>query len=499
MLVAERALAGGRQVLMIERGTALTHQQRFAQRSHNDPLPFNGTPVRMRQTDWDYVFRPTYNLGGSTNHFYGNMPRIHPAHFDGEAFGGANRRWPIRYAELEPYYLQAEERLKISGNSEATPFPGRFAYPLPPHRPSPHDRACAQIFGEEHVTQVPTVRPSRDVDGRPRCCSSNRCALCPIDSKGTALNMVYPAIHDRIDLRSGLLATEIHCQGGRVESVTAVDAKGNTHRIVANQFIIACNGVDSCLLLQRSPDVPKHASLGRHYMDHPSFNVAIYGTGLDARPGYGDSAQTGMMSAFYERLASDLPVSVFCEIKCGELAKEEGSPTRDGVLRDLLKLSIEQRYSKAPDFRSRFTENWRSTLLLVFVVELQPKPENTVAIRRIDRNGAAIPQITIAYPDYMDEAIARVMKSIEQRLKQGEAKVLSRRLDAQHWMGSTRMADSPAEGCVDRNLRYHDLENLYVLSGSVYPSASTAHPTLTISAFALRLGDHLAPSRPTPS
>jgi choline dehydrogenase-like flavoprotein len=193
MLVAERALDGGRTVLMLERGTEMTHAERLKQRSHADPLPFNKRPHRNKQGTWEYVFRPTYNLGGSTNAFYGNMPRIHPSHFELGPFGGASRRWPITYAELEPYYLQAERRLRICGNSEHPMFNGRFDYPLPPHRLSPSDRACVQIFGADSVTQVPTVRPSRPVEGRPKCCSSNRCALCPVDSKGTALNTISPA------------------------------------------------------------------------------------------------------------------------------------------------------------------------------------------------------------------------------------------------------------------------------------------------------------------
>jgi choline dehydrogenase-like flavoprotein len=59
------------------------------------------------------------------------------------------------------------------------------------------------------------------------------------------------------------------------------------------------------------------------------------------------------------------------------------------------------------------------------------------------------------------------------------------------------MAADPREGCVDAALRHHECENLYVLSSSVFPSASSANPTLTLAALALRLGDHLArPGRP---
>jgi choline dehydrogenase-like flavoprotein len=58
------------------------------------------------------------------------------------------------------------------------------------------------------------------------------------------------------------------------------------------------------------------------------------------------------------------------------------------------------------------------------------------------------------------------------------------------------MADTARDGCVDRDLKYHELENLFVLSTSVFPSASSANPTLTLAALALRLGDHLGKTGP---
>lgn len=492
MLLAERAMSHGRRVVMLERGTRLTFEERRKQKSHADPLPFNKSSYRSpHEHPGGYSFRPVYNLGGSTNHFYGNMPRIHPAHFKAEPYGGADRTWPISYAELEPYYLQVEDRLRISGNSERTPFPGRFRYPLPPHRLSPSDRASERVFGPEHVTQVPTVRPSRAVDGRPPCCGTNTCGLCPVDSKGTALNLVYPSIRDRIDLRSGVLVTSVHCRNGRVDAVAGQDSTGQPLRVHAREFVIACNGVDTPLLLERSPDVPKHPSLGRYYMDHPAFDVAILDSGLDARPGYGDSAQTGMVTAFFERVADDLPVSLLGEIKSAELSKGHGSSNRDAVVADVLQLAMSEARAGRRPLRDSMGEKWRSVLYLRFLVETQPLRDNTVRISEIEETGQAIPQITLTYPEYMSACIDRVTAYIQRRLPRATVKVLSRSPTVQHWMGATRMSDSPRDGCVDRNLRYHDLENLYVASGSVFPSSSSANPTLTIAALSLRLGDHL--------
>ena len=63
-----------------------------------------------------------------------------------------------------------------------------------------------------------------------------------------------------------------------------------------------------------------------------------------------------------------------------------------------------------------------------------------------------------------------------------------------HHLGTTRMSADPTDGVVDRDCRVHETENLYVASGSVFPSAGFVNPTLTVCALALRLGHHLAGS-----
>jgi choline dehydrogenase-like flavoprotein len=492
MLLAERARAGGRRVTMVERGTPMTFEERRRQGSHKDPLPFNAAPPKSPHDspEKEYEFEPVYNLGGSTNHFYGNMPRIHPAHFDAEPFGGsAGRRWPFRYSELEPYYVQAERRLNVCGDSARKPFAGRFDYPLPPHRLSPMDRACEAIFGAENVMAIPTVRLSRPLDDRPACCGTNTCGLCPIDSKGTALNTVYPAIRKEVEIKTGLLATEIRCRNGRVVGVDAVDREGRTHCVRARQFVVACNGVDSVLLLQRSPDVPKHPSLGRYYMDHPDFDIVIYDSGLESRPGYADSAQTGMVTSFFEKVADDLPVSLLGEIKPAILSGSLGQSGRDKVLNDLLGRSVAG--ARGSDLRARFRKEWHATVYLRFLVETLPLEDNTVSIQRIESNGQAVPLVRLRYPDFMGECLDRVLSHLRKRLPKADIRHVVNETGVQHWLGATRMGETSREGCVDGNLRYHGVENLYVLSASTYPSSSSSNPTITLSALALRLGDHL--------
>ena len=306
---------------------------------------------------------------------------------------------------------------------------------------------------------------------------------------------MFPSIRDRVALETGWLATTIHCAGGRVEAVTAVDAKGGTRRIQARQFVLACNGVDSCLLLQRSADVPKLPSLGRYFMDHPIIQIAIYGSGVDARPGYGDSAQTGMFVPFFERTSSALPISMLAEVRSGSLSQPSGELMRSLLTRDLLEAAA----SDPPmdgTLRRRFTEAWRSTLDLWFLVEPQPMAAHTVAVDRIESTGQCVPRIALRYPPYFAACVEHVLTFVRSKLREGTAKHVGSIPTSFHWLGSTRMADSARDGCVDANLRYHDLENLFVLSTSVFPSASSANPTLTLAALALRLGDHLGKSGP---
>ena len=64
-------------------------------------------------------------------------------------------------------------------------------------------------------------------------------------------------------------------------------------------------------------------------------------------------------------------------------------------------------------------------------------------------------------------------------------------LEASHHLGTTRMGDEPTGSVVDRNCRVHQLENLFVAGGSVFPTSGCANPTYTICALSIRLAEHL--------
>ena len=72
-----------------------------------------------------------------------------------------------------------------------------------------------------------------------------------------------------------------------------------------------------------------------------------------------------------------------------------------------------------------------------------------------------------------------------------ESRVMELAKDGRHQVGTTRMGDDPRDSVVDRNLKVHGVDNLYVVSTSVYRTDGQANSTLLAVALAMRLADHL--------
>jgi hypothetical protein len=175
------------------------------------------------------------------------------------------------------------------------------------------------------------------------------------------------------------------------------------------------------------------------------------------------------------------------------MANDAGEGNRDLILREVVRQSLRdgsRRFvpGKVPcrlgrDARSVVSGRGRS--------RSQPTPSPSAASnrtgRRSRRSGSSIRPIWA-------NVVKRVTAYIQRHLPG------STNRPSQHVSGKPPLAWRHANGrlargrCVDRTLRYHDLQNLYVLSTSTFPSSSSANPTLTLAALALRLGDHLKPA-----
>jgi choline dehydrogenase-like flavoprotein len=131
-----------------------------------------------------------------------------------------------------------------------------------------------------------------------------------------------------------------------------------------------------------------------------------------------------------------------------------------------------------------------------------PDPNNRVTI---NRDG----QIVLSYTPNNEKAHEKLKAHLEQALKHNRCSIhggdchhglFSRSLyvgqriplaGVAHQNGTIRFGSDPKTSALDVNCKAHDLDNLYVVDGSFFPSSAAVNPALTIMANALRVGDHL--------
>jgi choline dehydrogenase-like flavoprotein len=155
-----------------------------------------------------------------------------------------------------------------------------------------------------------------------------------------------------------------------------------------------------------------------------------------------------------------------------------------------------------PSVHSRF-------LGLYFQAEQTPNPDSriTLAKDQVDAHGVPRAKVDLRFTELDIHTIVEAHKLFVDRYRaagageivydeQNLTKYLRERFQkfnsAGHYIGTTRMADSAERGVVDANSKVFGIDNLYVTGGSVFPTSGHANPTLTISALATRLGEHLA-------
>lgn len=135
-------------------------------------------------------------------------------------------------------------------------------------------------------------------------------------------------------------------------------------------------------------------------------------------------------------------------------------------------------------------------------MEMEPDPENRVTLcDERDPYGVPLPLVRHRCTERdrrslvaLHEALAADVERegigrLESDLEHEEPWPVDQ--DASHHMGGTRMGDDPRRSVVDRDLRVHGVENLYVAGASVFPTSGCANPTFTIVALSIRLARHL--------
>ena len=438
-------------VVVLERGPRRSHRQLLAERQDHEARA--GASFVNRTPEKPWIFSLLF--GGGSNTWFGNTPRFLPEDFELESRFGRGTDWPLSYEELEPYYCDAEDLLGVAGPAE-TPAPRSRPYALPAHALSEPDRVLAAGHPGAFFA-LPSARPSRAVGGRPRCCASGYCNHCPVNSKMTVPNTLAGVYDDpRVTLVVGAEAERVDTRAGRAVGVVYRRGRdAEPHLAAGEQVALGANALFNPFLLQRSGlDGPV---VGTGLTEQVGVLVDVHLDGLDGFQG--GTSHTGHGYMLYG----------------GDFAERRRE--RAAALLETWNVPLLR-----PE-----PGRWRQRLVMKLIYEDHPSPGSRVEPDPADPRRPAVSFAGPSKPTV--RALAELDRDLEAILAPLPVEAVHPRRDPvpseAHLLCTTPLGRDPKTSVVDRHLIHHQVRNLFVLGGSVFPTCPPANPTLTLSALSL--------------
>ena len=410
--------------------------------------------------------------------------------------------WPLSYEELEPCYDRIARQVGVAGFAGDPAYPAGADLPLPP---LPLGGGVMDVVRAHdrlgwHWWPAPSAILSTPYEGRHACAGWGACMQgCPEGAKASTDLTHWPqAIARGARVLTGARVTRLLLGArGLVTGAEYVDAEGETARAEADVVVLAANAIGSARLLLLSaggafPDGLANSSglVGRRLMMHP-FAVA---TGVFPEPLETWRGNVGSRIHSLQFYESDERRGFVRGAKWS-LAPSTGGP---------LNAAMPARAGAAvwgPEHHERVRERFGHCLSWGIFGEDLPDEANRVTLdpRLVDPAGIPAPRVTYRASDnsrrLLDFHVARASESL---LEAGATRVDTltlMRSAGWHLLGTARMGDDPATSVVDRWGRAHDVDNLYVVDGSVFVTAGGVNPTNTIQSLALRFADRLVEQR----
>ncbi len=493
--LAHRLAPSGKRILLLERGDWLPRE----------PSNWSAADVfvdnRYISPDTWYddagkPFQPQvhYFVGGATKMYGAALYRLRAEDF-GEMrhHGGISPAWPIPYEDMEPYYTEAEQLYQVHGSrgEDPTEPPTSTPYPCPAISHEPRiqklsDDLAAAGLHPFHAPSGVLLDEANMPYSRCVRCSTCDGFPCLVHAKSDAeVLAVRPALeHENLTLLRNATAVALHTDApGTSVSEVVVEREGVSETYSADIVVVSAGAANTAKLLLSSAG-EKHPrglangsdQVGRNYMFHNSQAVLA----LSKEPNPTVFQKTLGVNDYY--LASkewEYPMGNI------QMVGKSVAPMYRGERPLLTKL--------APEFTldavaSHAVDFWLST-------EDLPRPENRVTV---DGEG----KLTLSYSSSNDTARDRLFEQLRSLLGHlGMHHHLIPRwaylenkipvAGVAHQAGTCRFGSDPATSVLDTNCRAHEVDNLYVVDTSFFPSIGAVNPALTAMANALRVGDHI--------
>lgn len=489
--LADRLTAAGKRVVLLEAGQRIGadawHQddlKAFAQLSWLDPRVASGSYLAAQVSP----AMPAWivkAVGGSTLHwnalaYRAQAHELRARSTYGDIADASLVDWPLPLEELEPFYDEAERRLGVTGTHGIEPHPPNNNFKVM--------QAAARRCGYKAVSNANIAINSRARDGRPACLQMGFCNQgCKIHAKWSSLASEIPRAEasGRLDLRSGCQAVEITVdRRGHADGVVYRDSDGALQKQRAAWVFLAANAIETprLLLLSQSAAFPEglgntHGHVGRHYMRHINAltfarmpgpvnmhrGIVTPGTIFDEAR---HDPSRGFAGGYLMEAVGMAPVSVAMLVGAGEWGEDFAD------------------FLGAYDHLAGMLMNG----------EEMPRADNRITLDRNVKDAHGLPVANVHVDEHSQSDLMRAHFRAQATRLYSSLGAESLRFGvpatATHNMGTARMSIKPSDGVTDAFGRSHEVPNLFISDGSLFPTSTAENPTLTIVALALRQAEH---------
>jgi len=497
--LAHRLAPSGKRILMLERGDYVPREtDNWSTRAAVTDGKYNIKEAWIDSKGRGFQAGAHYCVGGNTKFYGAALLRMRREDF-GEVrhHGGVSPAWPIRYEDLEPYYTEAERLYQVHGERGADPTdpPASAPYAHPPVSHEPRLQALSDDLKRQGLRPFHVPLGVMLDEANPRKSRCIRCATCDghpclVYAKAdTQVVCVDPALdHPNVRLLTKALVTRLETgPSGREVTRVRIERDGVEETYQGGLVVVSCGAINSAALLLRSAEDRHPAGLanssglaGRNYMCH--LNSVMLVVSLCPNPTV--FQKTLAINDYYHASRDwDYPMGHISFV-----GKTDGNVLAAGAPKIVPGFTLEAMARHSLDF-------WLTS-------EDLPDPENRVTVSRDGR-------VQLQYRPNNEEGHRRLQARVKGFMKKSRCPAhgdrcvqdllpmqayIGKRIPlagVAHQNGTLRFGRDPGTSVLDANCKAHDLDNLYVVDGSFFPSSSAVNPALTIMANALRVGDHL--------
>jgi choline dehydrogenase-like flavoprotein len=493
--LAHTLASAGKRILLLERGNFLPREMD----NWNPDAVFVDGKYISAETWYDSdgnAFQPQvhYFVGGATKLYGAALYRLRPQDFGQiQHVDGISPAWPLDYDDFEPWYTKAEWLYEVHGTRGEDPTEGVCSKPYPwpavSHEPRLQQISDALTAAGYHPFSAP-VGILLDEADRPssKCIRCRWCDgyPCLVHAKSDADVIAVRPLLDQSNVTLLVNAQVVKLETdttGRTVTGVVVDRGGNPEVYRAHVVAVCAGASNSAkILLASANDRHPHGlangsdQVGRNYMFHNSKAVAA----LSKEPNETVFQKTLGLNDFYLADGDRPPlgnIQMIGKSNAGAMKGEEPHLTL-----------LAPRWS-LDDVAEHSVDWWLTT-------EDLPKPKNRITL---DHKG----RVHLHYTSTNDEEADRLydeLKTILNHVGMAQHHVLHKNFymamsipiaGVAHQAGTCRFGTDPATSVLDVDCKAHELDNLYVVDTSFFPSIGAVNPALTAMANAIRVGEHL--------